>query len=96
MRTFGGIRKRHRQFLDSGGRLKDASKYANCINEPLLKEEDDVRVISVIPPGELHLLIGGVDVHMNLLIQMFGLEFVEGLGKSVGAIRHGYQGIIDR
>ena len=93
MRTFGGLRKRHRQFVESGGRLKDASKFANCINNPLLNEEDDVRVISVIPPGELHLLIGAVDTHMNLLVQMFGLEYVEELAKSVGAIRHGYQGM---
>ena len=93
MRSFGGLRKRHRQFIESGGRLKDANKYANCINEPLLQEADDVRIISVIPPGELHLLIGAVDIHMNLLIHMFDLEFVEKLGKSVGALRHGYQGM---
>ena len=59
---------------------------ANCINSPLLNEADDVRVISVVPPGKLHLLIGAVDTHMNLLIQMFGLEYVEELANSVGAI----------
>ena len=48
MRTFGGLRKRHRQFFESGGRLKDASKFANCINSPLLNKADDVRVISVL------------------------------------------------
>ena len=37
-------------------------------------------------PGKLHLLIGAVDTHMNLLIQMFGLEYVEELANSVGAI----------
>ena len=34
-----------------------------------------------------------VDTHMNLLIQMFGLKYVEELARSVGAIRHGYQGM---
>ena len=94
MRTFGGIRKRHKQFLLSGGKLRDASKYANAINEPIISEDDDKRVIAVIPPGELHLLIGAVDVHMNLLIRMYGLEYVESLVRSFGAIRHGYQGNI--
>ena len=94
MRTFGIIRKRHRQFLESGGKLKDAQKFANCINEPLLDEDDDTLGISIIPPGELHLLIGVVDVHRNILIKMYGLEFVEALGRTkCGAMRHGYQGM---
>ena len=79
MRTYGNICKRYRQFLESGGKLKDAQKFANCINELLIDEDDKTLVISIIPPGELHLLIGAVDVHMNILIKMYGLEFVEAL-----------------
>ena len=90
MRTFGGLRKRHRQFIESGGNLKDAQKFANCIHEPILDEADETLVIYVIPPPELHLLIGAVDVH--ILIRIYGLKFVERLGRSVGASRHGYQG----
>ena len=93
MRTFGGLRKRHHQFLVAGGKLVDAQRFANCINEPLIEEDDDVHVISVIPPEELHLLIGAVDVHFNLLIKMFGLKYVIRLARSVGALRHGYQGM---
>ena len=92
MRTLGEIRKRHQQFLLSGGKLKDASKYANCINECIIEGEDKTRVISIIPPEELHLLMGGVNVHMNLLIQIFGLEHIEAWSKGVNAIRHGYHG----
>ena len=86
LRTFGEIRKRHSQFLLSGGKLRDASKYANCINKCLIKEDDQTSVISVIPPEELHLLMGGVNVHMNTLIQMYGLAYVEEWTKSVNAI----------
>ena len=93
MRTFGNIRKRNRQFKESGGILKNAQKFANCIHEPILDEDDETRVISVIPPGELHLLIGAVDTHMNILIRMYGLKYVEKLARSVGATRHGYQGM---
>ena len=92
MRTFGNIRKRYRQFLESGGKLKDAQKFANCINEPLIDEDDETYVIDIISPGKLHLLIGAVDVYMNVLIKMYGLEFVETLGRTkCGATRHGYQ-----
>ena len=93
MRTFGGLRKRHQQFLVAGGKLVDAQRFANCIHDPLIKEEDNVHVISVIPPGELHLLIGAVDVHFNILRKMFGLKPMEQLARSVGAIRHGHQGM---
>ena len=92
MRTFGGLRKRHQQFLVAGGKLVDAQRFANCIHAPLIEEDDNVHVISVIPPGELHLLIGAVDVHFNVLIKMFGLKHMERLANSVGAIRHGHQG----
>ena len=92
MRTFGGIRKRHEQFLRSGGNLKDASKYANCINKCIIEEDNETRVISVVPPEELHLLMGGVNVHMDLLIEIYGLEFVETWTRSVNVLRHGYLG----
>ena len=91
MRTFGGLRKRHAQFLRSGGKIKDAMKYANCINRCLINEEDHVRVVSKIPPGELHILMGCINTHMDLLIKMFGLPFVENWTKSINALRHGYQ-----
>ena len=96
MRTFGGLRKRHQQFLVAGGKLVDAKRFANCIHEPLIKEDDNVHVISVIPPGELHILIGAVDVHFNVLVKMFGLKPMERLARSVGAIRHGHQGMNKR
>ena len=92
IRTFGDLRKRHEQFLKAGGKLRDASKYANCINRCLLNEDDETRVIDVVPPEELHLLMGGVHVHLNLLIEIFGLQFVEKWTSRVGVIRHGYQG----
>ena len=74
MRTFGGLQKRHQQFLVAGGKLVDAKRFANCIHDPLIKEDDNVHVISVVPPGELHLLIGAVDVLFNVLVKMFGLK----------------------
>ena len=92
MRSFGNMKKHHQQFIASGGNLRNASKYANCIHESLIIEADDTLVISVIPPPELHLMMGGVNAHMDLVIKMFGLKFVEEWAKKFGIIRHGYQG----
>ena len=81
MRTFGSLRRRHAQFLESGGNLRNANKFANCINPCLLKEDDHKKVISVIPPSELHLMMGATNVRVNLIIKMYGLTFVENLFK---------------
>ena len=70
----------------------DASKYANCINPSLIVEDGSKRVINVFLPPELHLLMGAVNVKLKLLIDIFGLEFVEAWLKQHGIIRHGYHG----
>ena len=44
------------------------------------------------PLPELHILMGIVLVHMNLLIQVFGLDYVEAWTKSMKIIRHGWMG----
>ena len=78
--------------MAAGGDLKKANKFANCIARCLLEGDDITKVIDLLPPAELHLLIGAVNVMLNLLIKIFGLERVQGWLKSVGVIRHGYQG----
>ena len=92
MRTFGELEKRHAQFLDAGGRLKDAPKFANVIHRPLIKGEEDEKIIDRIPPEELHLMMGGVDTHVNVIILLRGLEYLEIWTRSVHVMRHGYQG----
>ena len=92
MRTFGLLRKRYSQFVAAGGKLADASKYANVVNLLLIDEEDAKRVIDVLPPPELHLLMGVVNALLNLLIRIFSLEFVESWLNANNILRHGYQG----
>ena len=87
-RTFGNMRKRYEQFMASGGELKNASKYANVIHLPLLKEEDSTFVISVMPPPELHLLMGGVNAVLNLLIKQYDREYIENMLRPFGIMRY--------
>ena len=72
--------------------MKDASKYANSIHTPLLEEADSTRVIDRFPPPELHMLIGGVNAKVNLLIKMYGRETVETWLHEIGVMRHRYNG----
>ena len=59
LQTFGSLRTLSKMFNES--KAKDAKQFYNCTKDPLLPEEDSARVLDVIPPPELHLLIGVVN-----------------------------------
>ena len=85
-RTFGNMRQRYKQFMASGGDLKNASKYANVIHLPLLKEEDSTSLILVMPPPELYLLMGCVNA-VRKLIKEYDQEYVENMLYSLRIMR---------
>ena len=87
-RMFGNMRNRYEQFMASGEDLKNASKYANVIHLPLLKEEDSASIISTMPSPELHILMGGVNAVRKLLIlKENDQEYVENMLHSLGIMR---------
>ena len=67
MRTLKSIRDNFEAWRDKAKSNPDlAKKYKNCINYPMFKKEDNngtVRTIDLLPPCELHLLLGPVN-HM--------------------------------
>ena len=72
MRSFGLLKQRYHAFVANGAKLKSAKNYANVINPSLFKYDDSDLVLFKVPPPPLHLLIGGVDVIMSLIIQLKG------------------------
>ena len=52
---------------------KEPKLFYNCVYDPLLPEDDDTTVLSVIPPPELHLMLGIV----NLLFKAWGGQIAE-------------------
>ena len=92
MRSFGLMKKRHQQFVAAGRKLKDASKYANTIEECLMQEADSKRPLDVFPPGELHLLMGAINKKVDIIIKKYGITFLEGWMRQFGIIRRGYNG----
>ena len=88
LRTYGGMKKRYEQFIASGGNLRDAQKYANQIHAPLIDGDDSAKILDDFPLPELHMLIGGVNVKLNLLIKIYGRERVEEWLRQIGVIRH--------
>lgn len=64
LRTLGSIRSNYqRRQADSldRGRTQPAKAYDNCVHMPLLPGSDTVLVLDILPPMELHLLLGSVN-----------------------------------
>ena len=59
LRTFGSLRQNFEAFKAS--QSSTASDFMNCHEKPLLLQTDDTEVLDVIPPPELHLLLGAVN-----------------------------------
>lgn len=67
-RTIGRIKAMHDKWLkETEGDAKKAKKYENCINDPLLTANDEETIINLIPPPELHLMIGITTTLFNAL-----------------------------
>ena len=58
LRTISNIRNNRGQWIRDGSRLSEAKNFKNCVNEPLLQVADDELILLLIPPPELHLLMG--------------------------------------
>ena len=57
LRTFGSLE----QLEAAGSKMKAMQKFKNVIHPSLLKRDPGTSVLSVVPPTELHLLMGAVN-----------------------------------
>ena len=61
LRTLGDLRRLHREFFDAGEDFSKAKDFDNVIHPPIFKNPDETLVLDLIPPPELHLLLGSVN-----------------------------------
>ena len=64
-RTLGEIKKYHAAYVKA--KCRNAPKYYNCVNEPLIKGKDTDKMIDVLPPPPLHLMLGVVNTVFDKL-----------------------------
>ena len=57
-RTIGSNKQSALAFETAGSVKKDAKLYTNCINQPLLTDDDNALIIDICVPPELHLMQG--------------------------------------
>ena len=70
---------REKQALYKAHKAKSKSKkppsaadFANCVEEPMFNAKDNERVLSRLPPEELHLHLGSVNKHVKELNKIWG------------------------
>ena len=67
LRTLGSIRAQYWQFVESERGSAKAKDYGNCVHAPMFKYSDNTRVLDILPPPELHLMLGTVNfLYSNL------------------------------
>ena len=60
-RTFGSLKAQLEEWTQAGGVKAAAKDYGNVVNMSLVSADVDVPVIDILPPPELHLLLGAVN-----------------------------------
>ena len=58
LRTLGRIKECYRQFIEAGGDKSIAKQFMNCEHPPLIAGNDDDLILKLLPPAELHLMLG--------------------------------------
>lgn len=94
LRTFGRMRKKHAAWVTAGAnKRKGWKEYENCKYPPILSyEHDGMLVLIVMPPPELHLLLGVVNTVFEGLVRVWGLENAISWAVAVGVSRESYHG----
>lgn len=66
-RTLGSIRQMFWKWHGSGEEMAEAKNFGNVVHLPIPKQSDDTALLNLIPPPELHLLIGPMTTLLDAL-----------------------------
>ena len=67
LRTLGSIKSSIESFQQSGGVVANAKLFGNIIRKPIISGPDKFLNLEIIPPMELHLLLGVVNHLFKIL-----------------------------
>ena len=89
LRTIQSLKSCHEAFKNTGSDKKKMKEFGNVINECLLEEDDDTKVLEMVPISELHHLMKVVTTLSDVLKQN---KDIEEFLKSLSIHWHGYNG----
>ena len=90
--TLGQLRQNVRDFRDAGMPLRRAQQFQNCVDMPLLEGPDTTLVLDLIPPPELHLMLGVVNRIFDKLNDSWGEDRAYKWGIENYIVRAAYRG----
>ena len=92
LRTLGSLDEWHNKYVDDGERTSRMQFFKNVINKRLFYLDKDPNTLlqHLVPPPELHLLIGVVDKIGNIILELWP-DFDDWLQKH-NIMKRGYQG----
>jgi hypothetical protein len=91
-RSLGRIKEMVQAFRSSGGQLQKAGEFMNCVHDPILQGEYTLPIIQLIPPPELHLMLGAVNKIYDELNRIWGDDLAYKFAAKHNITRIGYHG----
>lgn len=70
MRTIARCNENFNRFNDTNKARKDARKFYNCVNMPIIQSDKEL-ILHILPPPELHLLLGCTNHMYNHMLAEF-------------------------
>ena len=67
LHTFGSCVNNNMEYVASASMTSTMQRYFNCINMPLLRMDSDMEVMDALPPPELHLMMGAVNLQLEVI-----------------------------
>ncbi|PAA77883.1 hypothetical protein BOX15_Mlig011119g7 [Macrostomum lignano] len=91
-RTLGSVRRLANEFQLAGGHQPAAKHFANCVQSPLLPGLDSTELIELVPPPELHIMLGIVNRLLDELNNRWGNDMAYKWAHGAGICRQQYHG----
>lgn len=73
LRTIGSCINNHQAWAASGSKPNNTKNYKCCVHPPIFSGNSDTKILTILPPPELHLLLGVV----NTLVDKMSRELEE-------------------
>lgn len=92
-RSFGDLRRWNNEFEMAGGDKSKCKLFFNCLHRPIMEiYDDDDLVLLVLPPPQLHLMLGAVNTLFAALEKVWGSDKVNEWARLVGVCKEAYHG----
>ena len=92
LRTLNSLKESYNAYVRDGSKLQHAAKYGNVVNSPLLSEDSNQPIYKIIPPMELHLYLGPINLLFAKIGLILGFDIFKDFLRSNNIVKSSYRG----